>query len=247
MEASVADKSVVLVTGGTRGLGKVIAEAFGAAGSAVVVCSRTPPAGHHIGQAAKSTAAVMTADVSRPGAVDDVIERVVEEYGRLDVVVLNAGGTHRVAPIVDLSDGEWDSTIALNLNHVFWGMRAALKRMIPQRSGRIVAVCAPESKLPHAGASGYVAAKHAVAGLVKSVAHEVGTLGITVNGVMPGLLDPVVSAESDAAAIQLAERRLIGSATSPADVAAAVLMLTAPSMSSVTGCLFPVDGGTVPY
>jgi NAD(P)-dependent dehydrogenase (short-subunit alcohol dehydrogenase family) len=104
-------------------------------------------------------------------------------------------------------------------------MRRALRHMIPRRSGRIIVTSAVEGKLPRAGASAYVAAKHGVNGLVKSVAHEVGPLGITVNAVVPGRLET----------------------TTVAGVASVAVLLASPAMTSVTGCLFPVDGGAMPY
>jgi 3-hydroxybutyrate dehydrogenase len=221
------EQAVVAITGSTRGVGREIAEAFLAGGASVVVNGRDPAVG--AGCLAELDAGDRVAfhggDVTRQATVEGLVDATVERFGRLDVLVLNAGGTRADVPIVDTEDDEWRRLVDLNLSHVFWGMRRALRHMLPRRSGRIIVTSAVEGKLPRPGASAYVAAKHGVNGLVKSVAHEVGPLGITVNAILPGVLE-----------------------TSVRDgVASVAVLLASPEMTSVTGCLFPVDGGAMPY
>jgi NAD(P)-dependent dehydrogenase (short-subunit alcohol dehydrogenase family) len=138
-----------------------------------------------------------------------------------------------------MSDDDWQRVLDLNLNQVFWGIRRALNHMLPRKSGRIVVTSAIEGKLPRPGASGYVAAKHAVNGLVKSVAREVGTEGIAVNAILPGPID--------AATEHLEALSKLGRRNTVEEVARVAVLLASPTITSITGCLFPVDGGTMPY
>ena len=204
------DGRVALVTGGTRGLGWAIADAFLREGARVMVTGRS------------------------------------EEKGRQALADFGAGGAAsppRLTPVATMSDQDWLDTLDLNLNHVFWGMRRALRHMIPQRRGRILVTCAVERESWAAPARlATPAAKHAVTGLVKSVAHEVGPLGITVNVILPGVLAPCAQPGPD-----LPGRSLIERPNTFDEVASVAVLLASPSMASITGCLFPVDGGTMPY
>lgn len=238
------DGAVAAVTGGTRGVGRVIAQGLVCAGASVVVNSRRAApdeAGRESG-AADGRLLFCDGDVRQQAAVERVVDFTVDRFGRIDVLVLNAGGPPQLTPVATMSDQDWLDTLDLNLNHVFWGMRRALRHMIPQRHGRILVTCAVEGKLGRPGAAGYAAAKHAVAGLVKSVAHEVGTLGITVNAILPGALAPYTQPGPD-----LPGRSLIERPNTFDEVASVAVLLASPSMASITGCLFPVDGGTMPY
>ena len=102
----------------------------------------------------------------------------------------------QTAPVAQMSDEEWQFEVDWNLNHVFWGMRRALQHMIPRQSGRILVTSSVEGKLGKPGIPGYVACKHAVNGLVKAAAHEVGTLGITVNALLPGIIETDIVRET---------------------------------------------------
>jgi len=243
------DGAVAAVTGGTRGLGRAIVEAFVREGASVVANGRDAATGEaclaEIG--AGERLAFHAGDVSRQSAVEGLVDFAVDRFGRLDVLVLNAGGPGVAAPIASLGDDDWRHLVDLNLSHVFWGMRRALQHMVPRGQGRIIVTSAVEGKLPRPGASAYVAAKHGVNGLVKSVAHEVGPLGITVNAILPGVLETSASNGHDAGAVALLERSKIGRPNTVAEVAAVAVMLASPAMTSISGCLFPVDGGAMPY
>ena len=241
--------AVVGVTGATRGLGRGIAEAFLGAGASVVVNGRDAATGRaFLADAAAGPRLLFhRGDVTEQSTVEAFVDVAVERFGRLDVLVLNAGGTQGEATVAELEDAEWRRLIDLNLSHVFWGMRRALRHMIPRRAGRIIVISAVEGKLPRAGASAYVAAKHGVTGLVKSAAHEVGPLGITVNAILPGVLATSTSDGSSRGAAALLARSKIGRPNTVGEVASVALMLASPAMTSVTGCMFPVDGGTMPY
>ena len=129
-----------------------------------------------------------------PGSVADqvvaegLVDHAVENYGRIDILVCNAGGIGDTAPVVEMSDEEWQYELNLNLNHTFWTTRRALRYMIPQGSGRVIAISSVEGKVAKPNIAGYTANKHAINGFVKSVAREVGVNGVTVNAICPGIV-----------------------------------------------------------
>jgi NAD(P)-dependent dehydrogenase (short-subunit alcohol dehydrogenase family) len=232
------DGQVAVVTGGTRGVGRAIAEAYVRAGATVVVNGRDRESGEAFaGEYERLT--FHPGDVSDQATIEGLLDQTAQERGRIDVVVLNAGGPNGDEPVASMSDEDWQHVLDLNLNQVFWGIRRALHHMLPRKAGRIVVTSAIEGKLPRPGASGYVAAKHAVNGLVKSVAREVGTEGIAVNAILPGPIDPAT--EHLEALSKLGRRNTVD------EVARVAVLLASPSITSITGCLFPVDGGTMPY
>ena len=112
----------------------------------------------------------------------------IDHFGQLDIMVLNAGGVGQSAPIMEMSDEEWQYELDLNLNHTFWGTRKALQHMVPRGWGRIIALSSVEGKHGKPNVAGYTANKHAINGFVKSVSREVGVHGVTVNAICPGLV-----------------------------------------------------------
>ena len=164
------------------------------------------------------------------------------------------------APVVDMRDEEWELEVDWNLNHVFWGMRRALQHMIPREYGRILVTSSVEGKLGKPGIPGYVSTKHAVNGLVKVAAQEVGTLGITVNAILPGVIETDILRDTgpasavamgldsyDALVELFTSDSAIQRPNKVEEVAAVALMLASDSGRNITGTLFPVDGGTMPY
>jgi 3-hydroxybutyrate dehydrogenase len=204
--------------------------------------------------------AFFAGDASKQEAVEGLIDFTIEHYGHLDICCLNSGGVMNTAPVAMMTDEEWQLEIDWNLNHVFWGMRRALQHMIPRESGRIIVTSSVEGKLGKPGLPGYVATKHAVNGLVKSTAREVGTLGITVNAVLPGLIETDIlvatgpaSAEAmgvgtyEALLDMFAQESAIKRLNTVEEVGAVAVMLASDAARNITGNLFPVDGGTMPY
>ena len=164
------------------------------------------------------------------------------------------------APVVDMRDEEWELEVDWNLNHVFWGMRRALQHMIPREYGRILVTSSVEGKLGKPGIPGYVSTKHAVNGLVKVAAQEVGTLGITVNAILPGVIETDILRDTgpasavamgldsyDALVELFTSDSAIKRPNKVEEVAAVALLLASDSGRNITGTLFQVDGGTMPY
>lgn len=253
---------IACITGGTRSIGRAIADAFLAEGATVVVNGRDEAKGQECLKEmnAGDRAAFYAGDASKQAAVEGLIDFTIEKYGRLDICCLNSGGVLNTAPVQFMSDEEWKLEIDWNLNHVFWGMRRALNHMVPRGSGRIIVTSSVEGKLGKPGIPGYVATKHAVNGLVKAAAHETGTTGVTVNAILPGLIETdIVRATGPASATAMglasyqalidlfAGESAIKRPNRVEEVAAVAVLMASDGAKNMTGCLFPVDGGTMPY
>jgi 3-hydroxybutyrate dehydrogenase len=256
------DGKVACVTGGTRSIGRGMVEAFLTEGARVVVNGRNRDKGQRCLQEldAGDRAAFFAGDAARQQDVEGLIDFTLATYGQLDICCLNSGGVLNAAPIVQMTDEEWNLEVDWNLNQVFWGMRRAFAHMLPRRSGRIIVTSSVEGKLGKAGLAGYVATKHAVNGLVKAAAHEVGTMGITVNALLPGIIETDIVRETGPASAQamglgtydklietFVEHSAIKRPNTVEEVAAVAVLLASDQAHNITGCLFPVDGGTLPY
>jgi NAD(P)-dependent dehydrogenase (short-subunit alcohol dehydrogenase family) len=160
---------VAVVTGGSRGIGKAVAEAFDRQGASVIAVARS-----------------WGCDVSRESDVEQLFAEVRRRFGRLDVLVNNAGILHPRKPMVQYSSREWDESIAVNLRSVFLCTRAALRIMIPQRSGLVINVSSGAGKRAAPFWGPYAVAKWGVEGFTKTVAEEVKEFGISVIALNPG-------------------------------------------------------------
>jgi len=253
---------VACITGGTRSIGRGMAEAFLREGAKVVVNGRNADKGQQCldEMGAGDRSAFFAGDASKQADVEGLIDFTIDHFGHLDICCLNSGGVLQTAPVAQMSDEEWKLEVDWNLNHVFWGMRRALQHMIPRTSGRIIVTSSVEGKLGKPGIPGYAATKHAVNGLVKAAAHEVGTLGITVNSILPGLIETdIVRATGPASAEMMglpsydamldlfAQESAIKRLNTVEEVAAVAVLLASDAGRNMTGTMFPVDGGTMPY
>jgi 3-hydroxybutyrate dehydrogenase len=255
------DGKVACITGATRSIGRAMAEAFLAEGASVVVNGRDPAKG----QAALEEmgggdrAAFHAGDARKQADVEGLVDFTIDRFGQLDICCLNSGGVEATASVAEMTDEEWALEMDWNINHVFWGMRRALRHMIPRQSGRILVTSSVEGKLGKPGLSGYTAGKHAVNGLVKSASKEVGTLGITVNSLLPGIIETdIVRATGPATAevMGITYEQMIGMYCAESsiqrpnraeEVAAVAVFLASDAARNITGCMFPIDGGTMPY
>ena len=252
---------VACITGGTSSIGLAMARAFLAEGASVVVNGRDESKGRRCVEEldAGERVAFFAGDASKQAAVEGLVDFTVERFGALDVCCLNSGGVRNTAPVADMTDEEWMLEVDWNLNQVFWGMRRALRHMLPRRSGRILVTSSIEGKLGKAGMAGYTATKHGVNGLVKAAAREVGTQGITINALLPGLVETDIVRERgpesaramglsyDEMVTLFAHESAIQRPNTAEEVAAVAVLLASDAARNITGCLFPVDGGTMPY
>lgn len=239
----------VLVTGASRGIGKAIALALAAEGADVAVNYAGSEA------AAKAVAAeieamgrkaiVIQADISSNEAATNMVDQVVKEFGRIDVLVNNAGIT-RDGLLMRMKEEDWDAVLTTNLKGVFNCTKAAVKYMMKQKAGHIVSISSVVGVMGNAGQANYAAAKAGVIGFTKAVAKEVAARGITVNAIAPGFIQTDMTAvlnekqvEGMLATIPL---RKLGD---PADIAKAVLFLASEDSNYITGQTLHVDGGMV--
>jgi len=236
-----------LVTGASRGIGAAVAVELAAAGAQVVVnYAGSEDAANEVVstiRAAGGSALAVRADVSDPAACGTLVERTVEEFGRLDVLVNNAGIT-RDGLLVRMSDDDWNAVIATNLTSVFSLSRAAGKVMMKQRAGSIVNLTSVVGLVGNAGQANYAAAKAGVIGLTKTVARELAPRNVRANAVAPGFIETDMTASLPDTVRDVARGGIaMGRFGAPEDVAKAVAFLASDESSYITGQVLAVDGG----
>ena len=255
------DGRVAAITGGTRGIGRAIAEAFVRDGAKVVINGRSTAKGEQALEEmdAGDDVHFIAGDVTERAVCEGLVDATVEHYGRIDIMVNNAGGAGNAAPLVDMSEEIWQLFLNWNLNHPMWCTKRALKHMIPQQWGRIMNVSSRYGKMPIAANAHYVSTKHALNGLTKAVAHEVGEMGITVNALCPGgtLTDlmmeqgpgaaEALGMEFDEFLTMMAAPSAIKHLNDVDDVALVASLLASDAGAGITGSLISIDGGTSPY
>jgi NAD(P)-dependent dehydrogenase (short-subunit alcohol dehydrogenase family) len=241
---------VVLVTGGTSGIGEATAKAFAKAGASVVVSGRREAEGNKVVEAitkAGGKAHFAKADVAVEADVKNLIAATVAKFGKLDVAFNNAG-VETMQPIVEATEQEYRKTFDVNVLGVLLSMKYELPELLKSGGGVIINTSSIAGHKGMAGAGVYVASKHAVEGLTKNAALEYATQNIRVFAVAPAVIDTAMfdrfagGVESDAGK-QMAAMHPVGRAGKPDEVAAAVLFLASDASSFMTGHSLPVDGG----
>lgn len=234
-----------IVTGASRGIGRAIAMELGRRGATVVAVAR----GDHATavadaiRAAGGSAEALAVDVTDPAAIEALVSGTVQRHGRLDIVISNAG-IARDQLMLRMKRADWDEVIATNLTAAFTLCQAALKPMIRQRSGRIVAVSSVVGQTGNPGQANYAASKAGLIGFCKSLAREVASRHVTVNVVAPGLIDTdMTKAIAEQARESWAAQIPLGRMGTPDDVAAAVCFLASDEASYITGQILAVNGG----
>lgn len=252
---------VAAVTGGSRSIGRALVEAFLKEGARVAFNGRDQAKGDRAIKelAVGDRAWFCQGDARESKDVKRLVDGTVARFGRIDIMVNNAGGITKPAVAAELDDDAWNNDIAWNLSSTFYGTKSALAYMVPQKSGRIINISSVEGKIPMPGMVGYVAAKHGVNGLTKAVAMEVGQLGITVNAICPGLVitDAVMeSGPSTAAAMGMTleemtaaflSKTMTGALNTFAEISAVAVLLATDLATGITGATFSVDSGMAPY
>jgi 2-dehydro-3-deoxy-L-rhamnonate dehydrogenase (NAD+) len=237
-----------LVTGAARGIGLAIARRLAADGARVAVLDLDRAGAETAAKTLGPEALALTGDVTRSAEVDEAVVAVVRRWGRLDVLVNNAGITGRSFPIWELSDEDWTRVIDVDLASVFYGCRAAVKVMLPQGSGRIINIASIAGKEGNPTLVPYSTAKAGVIGLTKAVAKEVATRGILVNAVAPAVIGTELLQQMERSTVDLLVSKIpMGRVGRPEEVAALVAWLASDDCSFSTGAVYDLSGGRATY
>jgi 3-oxoacyl-[acyl-carrier protein] reductase len=247
MSASLLSKAA-LVTGAARGIGFAIASRLAADGARVAVLDLDAAAAEAAAKKIGGATLWMAADVTEPAAVDGAIRKVVDAWGRLDIVVNNAGITGRSFPIWELSDEDWRRVIDADLTSVFLCCRAAVKVMLGQGGGRIINIASIAGKEGNPTLVPYSAAKAGVIGLTKALAKEVCTRGILVHAVAPAVIGTELLQQMEQSTVELLVSKIpMGRVGRPEEVAALVAWLASDDCSFTTGAVHDLSGGRATY
>ena len=241
-----AEQTIALVTGASRGIGRAIAEALGAQGMLVIGTATSAAGAQAISDyfAAQGIAGQgMQLDVADDASVESVLKTIADTHGTVTVLVNNAGIT-RDNLLMRMKSEEWDGVINTNLTSLYRVAKACLRPMMKAKTGRIINIASVVGASGNAGQTNYAAAKAGMIGFTKSLAQEVGSRGITVNAVAPGFIDTDMTRELPEAQKQaLLQAIPLARLGQPEEIAAAVAFLASGAATYITGETIHVNGG----
>ncbi|MBW1802039.1 MAG: 3-oxoacyl-[acyl-carrier-protein] reductase [Deltaproteobacteria bacterium] len=241
-------KRVVVVTGGSKGIGRSIALKFAEEGADLIIVHYDPDE-----SAANDTLNIIKkhgvqaeshrVDVSNYGDASDLIDGILSKFGRVDVLINNAGIT-RDTFLMRMSEKDWDAVLNVNLKSVFNCTQVVIRSMLKQRSGRIVNISSVVGQIGNIGQANYAASKAGIMGFTKTVAREAASRGITVNAVAPGFINTDMTASLPEKVISAFLQQIpIGRMGEPEEVAEAVYWLCSDASKYITGQVLHVNGG----
>ena len=242
------ENKVAIVTGASRGIGKVIAEEISKAGATVVCVSRSQNDIDNIANKINNDggkAIAIACDISNGEQYLELAKSVIEKFGSIDILVNNAGVT-KDGLIMRMSEYDWDMVINTNLKGAFNGTKAVTRHMMKQRSGRIINISSVVGLIGNAGQANYAASKAGLIGLTKATAKELASRGITANCIAPGYIETDMTKQlSDKIRDALIQQIPLGRIGNAIDIAATVCFLASDEAGYITGQTFTVDGGMV--
>lgn len=244
---------VAIVTAGGAGIGEAIAKSFAREGASVAVVDLSRADADRVAgeiTGAGGTAIALDADVTRTDAVATMVQAVIDRYKVIDILVNGAGGFHRLSPITEITDEEWDRVLTLNLKTTFLCSRAVAPIMMERRKGRIVNIASGSGIAPNPFAQTYLpygAAKAGVINFTKVLGRDLGPYGITVNAISPGTTATprVVKVRDEASRKRIAEQNPMRSLVEPQDTAEAALFLASAEARYITGVNLNVNAGNL--
>ena len=243
------ENQIVLVTGGSRGIGKAAALACAREGAHIIInyagnVKAAEETVKEISDLGQKCLAVQ-ADISKLADVERLIEEATAEFGKIDILVNNAGIT-RDGLLMRMKEEDWDAVIETNLKGIFLCTKAVIRGMMKQRSGRIINMTSVVGVMGNAGQANYAAAKAGVIGFTKSTAKELASRGITVNAIAPGFIhSDMTSVLPENVKEEMVKAIPIGRMGEAEEVADAVVFLASNSALDITGQVIHVDGGMV--
>jgi 3-oxoacyl-[acyl-carrier protein] reductase len=234
---------IVLVTGGTRGIGRACAEHFARAGARVALCGRDAAAAEAVASEIGGDCRGYGADMASAESVNALVASVERDLGPVEILVNNAGITQD-GLLMRMKDAQWSAVLETNLNGAFYATRAVARGMLKQRRGRVVNISSVVGLRGQGGQTNYAAAKAGIIGFSKAYAQEVASRSITVNVVAPGYITTDMTAGFDEQQVATILGHIpLQRAGTPDDVAHAVLFLASDAAAYITGAVLPVDGG----
>jgi len=237
---------IVLITGSTRGIGKVIAEAFAQEGAVALILGRNKKLANEVrdeltAQGLKADG--IACDVTDLENVTENVQKIIDKYKRVDILVNNAGIT-KDNLLIRMSESDWDEVINVNLKGVFNCTKVVSKVMLKAKTGKIINISSVIGLTGNAGQANYAASKSGIIGFTKSIAQEIASRGITVNAVAPGYIETDMTAQLTDNAREGALKDIpLGRFGSANDVAHACLFLASDEANYITGQTIVVDGG----
>jgi 3-oxoacyl-[acyl-carrier protein] reductase len=234
---------VVLVTGGTRGIGRGCAELFAKGGAKVAICGRDADKAALAASEIDGEVKGYGCDVSDGGAVASMVKQIEEDFGVIQILVNNAGIT-KDGLLMRMKDAAWHDVLSTNLDSAFFTCRAAAKSMLKARYGRIINISSIVGEHGQGGQTNYAAAKAGLIGFTKAYAHEVASRNITVNAVAPGYIETdmtsMLDEKSKSAIVGMVPMKRVGTV---GEIAHAVAYLASDEASYITGAVLSVNGG----
>jgi NAD(P)-dependent dehydrogenase (short-subunit alcohol dehydrogenase family) len=241
---------VAFVTGGGSGIGRATALAFARAGAGVVVADLADDGNQETARMIERSggrALAVRCDVTRSEDVKSALAKTVETFGRLDVAFNNAGVENEVKPAAEVTEAEWDQSIAINLTGVFLCMKHEIPLMLEQGGGAIVNTSSGAGVKGFPGGVSYVAAKHGVVGLTRSAALDYAASNIRINAICPGIIDTEMmqrfTGGTPEGRAEVIAQEPIGRVGTPEEIAATVVWLCSGAASFVLGHALVADGG----
>ena len=237
-------RTITLVTGASRGIGKAIAKRFAKQGHFVIGTATTPQGAQSIDEYLHDAGGIgRVLDVINQEQIEKLFEEIESVYGSVQVLVNNAG-ISQDGLLIRMKDEDWDKVVDTNLTAIYRMSKRAMRGMMKARKGRIINITSVVAEMGNAGQANYAATKAGVEGFSRTLAREIGSRQVTVNCVAPGLIETDMTDELDERLLNsMLDAVPVGRLGQPEDVAAAVSYLASDEASYVTGAVIPVNGG----